>query len=144
MLLVNKLKMKDIRYVLEKYNMRKGEQERICSFAKSHRKLFRYLSKAKLKPSQIFSILEPLSYEVIILIMAMSSKKIIKKRVEDFLSLYDGTRLHISGKDLVKLGIKPGAHFKDALKKTLYAKIDGKVKAKPDELRFIKKLMGCQ
>ena len=140
-LLTSNLKMKDIDYIVRKYNIRKTEQDRIYSFVRLRKKLLSCLVKPKLKPSQIFSILEPLSYEVVILIRAVSNKEIIEKRIEGFLSLYNGVRLQIGGKDLIGLGVKPGVYFRDVLKKTLYAKIDGNIKTKSEELRFVKRLI---
>jgi len=140
-LLLAKLSIKDIEHIVKKYNIRKSEQERICSFVRLRKKLLSSLVKPKLKPSQIFSILEPLSYEVIVLIKAISHKEIVKKRIDDFLSLYSDIKLDITGKDLINLGIKPGAYFRDILEKTLHAKIDGKIQTKSEELNFAKRLI---
>jgi len=142
LLLIYNLRLQDVHYIIRKFNIRRGDQKRIYSFIRLHRKLFKSLAKSKLTPSQIFAILEPLSYEVIILIKAISPKEIIKKRIGKFFSFYNGVRLHIKGTDLVELGIKPGANFKDVLKNTLFAKIDGKLKSKSGELRFVKKFIG--
>ena len=72
--------------------------------------------------------------------MAKCGRNLMKKRATDFLCKYNGIRLKIKGADLKKLGVEPGPDFTRILKKTLYAKIDGKLKTKKDELSFAKKL----
>jgi tRNA nucleotidyltransferase (CCA-adding enzyme) len=42
----------------------------------------------------------------------------------------------ISGKDLIKLGLKPGPIYRDIFQAALDAKLNGKLKTKKDELDF--------
>ena len=45
-------------------------------------------------------------------------------------------KLHLGGEDLKKAGIEPGPHFKELIRKTLYAKLDGRIKTKTEEVGF--------
>jgi hypothetical protein len=47
----------------------------------------------------------------------------------------------MSGNDLKRLGPVSGPQFKKVLEKTLYAKIDGRLSTKAQELAFAKKLL---
>ena len=140
-LLVSKLSVKDMYSIVKRYNIRKSEYEKIYSFLKNKNKILKFLSKPNLKGSEIFELLEPLSSEVLVALWAVSSKNIAKKRIEKFLIVYSGIKLYIGGRDLIRLGIKPGAQFKDILKQVLYKRIDGELHKRSEEIKFVKRLI---
>ena len=49
---------------------------------------------------------------------------------------YAHVKLDLRGDDLKKAGIEPGPHFKELIRKTLHAKLDGRIKTKSEELAF--------
>ena len=139
--LIDKLSLKESLKVCDRFVMRRSSRLRIISCKRFEKKVVAILCAGKLiKPSRLYKLLEPLSYEALIFLMAKCGKGLVKKRVRDFLCEYNGVRLKIRGSDLKKLGMRPGPDFTRILKKTLYAKIDGKLKTKKDELLFAKKL----
>ncbi|MDD5044769.1 MAG: hypothetical protein PHU91_04590 [Candidatus Omnitrophica bacterium] len=123
-----------------KFAFRMGETKRIQSYAHAFNKADTLLAKKDIAPSKVYQLLEPLSYEVIILIRALTRKKEVKMNIEDFFRVYNGTRIHVNGDDLKSLGIKPGPAFKNILIKLLYAKIDYQFKSKEEELAFVRTL----
>ncbi len=105
-------------------------------------------SKSAMAPSRIYRLLEPLSFEVILLVMAKAALlkpdakvKLAKSRIREFLNKYNGMRTHIKGDDIKALGLKPSPRFKTILDKVLYNKLDGKLKTKKEELAYVKKLI---
>jgi tRNA nucleotidyltransferase (CCA-adding enzyme) len=99
-------------------------------------------------PSRIYKLLEPLSFEVILLILANAAllgspakSDRASSRIKDFLCKYNGTRIYIKGDDLKALGLKPSPKFGEILIKVLYHKLDGKLRTKTEELAFVKKLI---
>jgi len=139
--LLDGLRLKEIKEICREFSLRMGETKRIYSYAETQASLDRKLSMRNILPSQIYACLEPLSYEVILLIKAKSANPLTKKHIEDFFKVYNGTRLYTSGEDLKKIGVKPSPYFKHILDKTLYAKIDHKLLTKEAELLFIKKML---
>ena len=121
--------------------MRRGEQIRILSFKKADKKFVSHLTRAKLSPSRIFSILEPLSYETILLIKAKYKSLFLKKHIEDFFEIYNGMRIYIGGHDLGSLGVPPGPAYKKIFTRVLNAKLNGRIKTRQEELALIKKLV---
>ncbi|MBU1038586.1 MAG: hypothetical protein KJ994_05990 [Candidatus Omnitrophica bacterium] len=104
-------------------------------------------SKRDIAPSRVYKLLEPISYEVILLIMAQAAlinsnakATLVISRIKEFLAKYDGTSLQISGDDLKSMGFRSGPAFKVILDKVLYNKIDGKLKSKKDELEYARAL----
>jgi tRNA nucleotidyltransferase (CCA-adding enzyme) len=125
---------------LNRFSFKRGERKRILSYVIKEKKLRKTLRK-KLKPSKVYMHLQPLSYEVILLLLAKSKDKNIKKNIEDFLKIYNNVRLKISGKDLKELGISEGPDYQTILKKLLYAKLDRGINTKEKELSFVRSLI---
>lgn len=127
----------------DKFVFRRGERLRMLSYKRCAARAIKILSsKRALSPSKIYSVLEPLSYEVTLLVMARAKSRLAKSRIKDFLEKYNGMRIKIRGGDIKGLGLAPGPDFKRILKKVLYKKIDGDLKTKRDELKYVKKLIG--
>jgi len=131
----------EIESVSAKFGLRKGEEKRIESFIRFNKRLIELLSKRKVPPVTIFNQLEPLSYETIILLRAFSANKNVKENIGNFLEVYNGLRLFISGKDLAGLGIIPGPKYQKIFSKVLEAKLSGQVKSLSQELEMIKELI---
>ena len=134
------LSFKDLQKVIREFAFHKGESSRIISLKENFKKIEKELSRKNVRPRTVYRFLEPLSYEVILAMMVLSRRPVMRQRCEDFLSIYNGQRLHIRGEDLGSLGIKPGPHYKKILDELLYAKIDGKVKDREEELRLAERL----
>ncbi len=139
--LLEALTIKDIKVIFKKFVFRKGEEKRILSFKKINHRFILKLEQDKIKPSKIFNLLEPLSYEVIILLKAKYKDRLIQQRIEDFFEIYNGMQIFVSGHDLRRLGIAPGPYYQKIFTKVLNAKLDGRVKTKEQELKLIKELI---
>ncbi len=134
------LRLTDIKKAVFEFALHKGESSRILSLKQNFLKVSKELSKKNVRPSMVYRLLEPLSYEVILLIMVLSKNRLLNQRVEDFLSVYSSQRLSVRGEDFAALGIKPGPDFKKILSELLYAKIDGKLKDREEELKEAQRL----
>ncbi|QAT17284.1 hypothetical protein BU251_05835 [Candidatus Velamenicoccus archaeovorus] len=135
------LALRRLKETMLAFAFRKGESRRVLSYRKDAAVLERRLAKQDLRPSEAYRLLEPLAYEVVVLVYALSAKKRVKDRIRDYLVVHHGTRLHVRGEDLAFLGFRPGPHFKKILMAILYAKVDGKLEGKNEELALAKKMM---
>jgi tRNA nucleotidyltransferase (CCA-adding enzyme) len=99
------------------------------------------LSRPGIEPARIFSLLNPLSYETIIALRAKYNNRVLKKHIADFLEVYNGICILVSGKDLHCLGLSPGPRYQEIFTMVLNAKLNGKVKTKEEELLLIKELL---
>ena len=138
--LIDQLNINNIKLICKKFAFRRGEEKRILIYKKLNPKFIKELSRDKIKASRVFSFLEPLSYEVIILIKAKFKNSNLRKNIEDFLEIYNGTRLYISGADLHKLGLTPGPYYRKIFHRVLNAKLNGLVKTKKEELGLINRI----
>jgi tRNA nucleotidyltransferase (CCA-adding enzyme) len=141
MALWDELSVSEAASLCQKFAFQRGETKRILSYKKLNRRFIRELSQRGIKPSRIFSLLEPLSYEVIILVKAKYKNKILRRHISDFLEIYNGMRVLVRGHDLHGLGLKPGPGYQKIFSRVLTAKLDGGIKTKEEELRLIKELL---
>ncbi|MEW6328202.1 MAG: CBS domain-containing protein [Thermodesulfobacteriota bacterium] len=89
-------------------------------------------------PSEIYTLLRPLSAEFLLYMMAKAAKKTGQKAISLYITRLSSVKPQINGDDLIALGIEPGPQFKTILEAVLRAKLDGLVKTKSDELRFVR------
>ncbi|UCH12585.1 MAG: CBS domain-containing protein [Candidatus Omnitrophota bacterium] len=143
MAMVNSLALKEIKSMCERFVFTKGDTKRLLSAKMGANRIAQLLDrKEDMKPSQIYMYLEPLSYEVILFIMAKTKTKEAKGRISLFFTKYNSIKLRITGIDLKKIGLTPGPTYKKVLNKILYAKLDGRIKSKQDEIGLAEKLIG--
>ncbi|MDD2690058.1 MAG: hypothetical protein PHT41_07925 [Candidatus Omnitrophica bacterium] len=136
--IIDSLDIKQAMHVCSRLALRKGDVKRISAYKKVTRKFILKLACEKIKPSQVYALLEPLSYEVILLLKAKYKNRRIQRHIEDFLTVYNGMRIHLGGHDLKRMGLEPGPAYKKIFKKILNAKLDGLVRTKEEEVALIK------
>lgn len=142
MALFGRLSYNEVSKVCDRFVFRRGERLRILSYKRrANAAMDALAAKAGCPPSRVYRIFEPLSFEVSLLIMAGTGSKLVRARIRDFFERYNGARISIKGEDLKAMGLEPCPEFKTILKKILYAKIDGALKTKKDELEYAKKLI---
>ena len=139
--LISHLSVSDIKIVCRRLALRAGEERIILTFKQIRPGFVSRLNKKLVKPSVVFHLLEPLSYEAIILLKAKIRNRYLHKKIEEFLLHYNGMRTHITGHDLNSLGIAPGPEYQKILGKVLDGRLDGLVKTKEEELTLVKRII---
>jgi tRNA nucleotidyltransferase (CCA-adding enzyme) len=91
------------------------------------------------KKSEIHKVLETLSQETMLFIMAKTKSEEIKKAISNYVTYKDVLKPLFTGEDLKKLGIKEGPVYKEILETLKDAKIDHNLKTKEEEEIFVKK-----
>ncbi|MBC8199063.1 MAG: CBS domain-containing protein [Desulfobacteraceae bacterium] len=74
--------------------------------------------------------------ELILYMMAVTKQKRIKKSISRYFTKLRYITTSVTGKQLIKMGLKPGPIYREILEAVLYAKLDGKLKTANDELKF--------
>ncbi|MDD5174155.1 MAG: CCA tRNA nucleotidyltransferase [Candidatus Omnitrophica bacterium] len=128
-------------YFCNKFELKRGEKLRVISYNRQSGRILKTLNaRRKILPSKIYRLLEPLSHEATLLLMAVSRSDIGKGRIMEFFHKYNGMRTAVKGDDIKALGVKNGAHFARIMEKILYKKLDGIFRTKEEELAYAKKL----
>ena len=94
------------------------------------------------KHYSLYRILSPLTPEVLLYGMAKTRSEKIKKSISTFFTKLKGTKVSLSGRELITMGHKPGPLFKEIFDSILEAKLDGDVSTKEDEIEFVKERFG--
>lgn len=126
--------------VCQRYAFRRGESSRLICFKKIGTAFIRKLSGTSVHPSRVFCLLEPLPYEVILMLRAKFANPNMQRHIADFFSVYNGMRISLHGEDLQKLGLRPGPQYQQIFERVLRAKLDGKASSRQDELALAKKI----
>ena len=90
------------------------------------------------KPSQIYDILNPLSIEGMLFMMAKVTQEKIKKAISLYLTKLRSVKIEVKGDDLIEMGMSRGSEIGLMLKEIKNARLDGLLKDKNDEIEFIK------
>lgn len=125
--------------VAQKFALSRGEAKRISTYKSIKSAFVAKLSAGNIKPARVYHLLEPLSYEVIIMLRAKYRNKNLLKQIDAFFGSYNGMRVHITGDDLGRLGIKPGPRYQKIFRKVLDARLNGLVKSKEEEVMLARK-----
>ncbi|MFA5146353.1 MAG: CCA tRNA nucleotidyltransferase [Candidatus Omnitrophota bacterium] len=142
MALIDGLTYAQSRELCGRFAFRRGETMRILSHKKHGRAIMRALGvKGAVPPHVVYRLLEPLSYENVLFLMARADSKKARSRIKDFFEKYSGSGLTVRGSDLKALGLRPGPEFSRILRKVLYRKIDGALPAREDELKYLRSLV---
>ena len=139
--LIDQLDLNQTEELLQRFPFRRKEQSTIRISKNSDEAILNNLAKTKvIQPSRVYSLLRPLPKEAILKIMAKTPILRVRSRISDYLLNYLHLRLKIKGKDLKREGFKPGPEFGRVLEMVLYARLDGRVKTRSDELGFVRRL----
>ncbi|MDD5617839.1 MAG: hypothetical protein PHG69_01990 [Candidatus Omnitrophica bacterium] len=140
-ILLYRLDLKTLQNFLRQYAFHRGDTKRIISFKKQFVKIDRKLSSKNLSAVKLNDITSPLSYEVIMLVLAVSKNKLTKNRIRDFFIKHHHKKLAITGNDLLVLGVKPGPEFKNIFRKIFLARINGEVCGRQEEIELARKII---
>ena len=99
----------------------------------------RVAHKRRIRRSEMYELLKPLSTEVKLFMMAKATKKETQQWISLFFTTLRGQRPILKGKDLVRLGVRPGPIMKEILVDLLRARLDRRIKTKEEEVDYVKK-----
>ncbi len=142
LVILDDLTEKETRDVFSRFSFKRSVQDCVFLGKKEEKKIFRIIDRnAVIAPSRLYKLFKPLPVEVLLFFMAKTKTMKKKEFYIKFLRKYANIKLKISGHDLKKIVPFTGPRFKQALEQTLYAKIDGLVFTKKEELEFARKII---
>jgi tRNA nucleotidyltransferase (CCA-adding enzyme) len=94
--------------------------------------------RKRLSAKEIYDLFKPLPVEAILYVMAKAEEKEVQKAISLFFTQLNAMKVSLRGKDLQELGIKPGPLYREILDTLLVARLEGKIKTKAEEMRYVK------
>lgn len=98
--------------------------------------------KTEPDPVQLYEFFKDLSMESIFLLASVAERSEIKRLAIKYLTELKDIRPALTGKDLLKLGIKPGPSYSKIFRQILHEKLRGRLKTKEEEVEFVKGKLG--
>jgi tRNA nucleotidyltransferase (CCA-adding enzyme) len=142
MILTQNINPAGIKSLAQGFSLPRQDIRRMESFRKNALPAAKKIDKkGPMHAHRIYQILHLLSYEELVALLGMSESRRMRRRINFFLRNLRQVRLKIKGRDLRKLKLSPGPKYSSVLEKVLYARLNGKVKSKGDELKFARTLI---
>jgi len=138
-LLLDGAERQQIESFSHRYSFTREEKETLFVSCRGWREIVKKLKVPKIKPSSIYFFLKSYPREALIIAMAGTESKLVKKRVILYLSSLQKVTLEISGNDLKKMGYRPSPEFSRILEEAKKAKLNGSIKTREEEIDFIRK-----
>jgi tRNA nucleotidyltransferase (CCA-adding enzyme) len=121
---------------LERLQPSRGVRLAVHDAIDAVRRIPRELSRTRSRrPSVIHRACHGRSTEALLAVLATTSSASTRRSVRVYLDLLRDARADITGRDLVKAGIRPGPAVARGLEAALVAKLDGKARGRREQLR---------
>ena len=143
--------------------LKEGEREALCQRLAMNEKLRKRVLEGKLqadrillqifswinadrrpKRSEIYDILDPLSTESKLFMMAKTTQVATRRYISLYFTQLKDTKPLLRGKDLIQMGMKSGPLIRRALTGLLKARLDEQVITRQDEMEYISKAQGMK
>jgi tRNA nucleotidyltransferase (CCA-adding enzyme) len=143
--------------------LKEGEVEELCQRLAMNDKLKKRVREGKLqadqallqifswintdrqpKRSEIYDILDPLSTESKLFMMAKTTQVATRRYISLYFTQLKDTKPLLRGTDLIQMGIKSGPSIKVALNGLLKARLDEQVITRQDEMEYISRAQGTE
>ena len=100
------------------------------------------LYKFKGNNYQLYTILEPYDTETLLYIMAKTNSDKIKRLVSNYFTKLKGPKIELKGKDLLKMGFKPGPLFREIFDRLMEAHLNNRIKTRQEEVKLVEETFG--
>jgi tRNA nucleotidyltransferase (CCA-adding enzyme) len=113
-------------------------QRRLMEGSREGYKVLQQARRKRLSAKEVYTLFKPLPIEVILYVMAKAEEKEVQKAISLFFTQLNTMKVSLRGRDLRDLGIKPGPLYREILDALLVGRLEGKIKTKADEMRYVK------
>ncbi len=86
---------------------------------------------------ELYTLLNTYDTEILLFLMAATSSERTRRLISLYFTKLKGTRVELSGKELIGLGMKPGPIFKQVFDDILKARLNQEIQSKEDELALV-------
>ena len=128
---------KELDKISRRLILSKKERKLVCSLGKVKNIAEKMDSLKAATPGRICRMLKDIPVELLIMIVAAANTGKVKRLVLKYLSDWRKVKTALSGDDLLRMGLEPGPDFKRILDNVLYAKLNGHLKTKQDEVTYV-------
>jgi len=136
--MIDELKENEVIEVCHRLSLSERLKERLTKGRQDTRTiLYEFFKDKRMRPSHIYRLLKPISLEVLLFMMAKAKDETSKRYISLYLTELHKVNISLSGKDLKAMGIEPGPIYKEILDRILNGRLDGEIKGREEERRFV-------
>ena len=139
MVLLRQFKPDATRAICENFEMASRYQVIFCEERfRADQCLFWLRRHLPLENSKTYRELSVFRVELLLYMMAVTRNEAVQKAISNYFTQLRQITTSIRGKDLRRIGVKPGPVYREILDATLNAKLNGRIKTRSDELNFVR------
>lgn len=128
------LKPEGISYYCDYIRLPKKRKSSLLTIIKNYPFILKNLTQVQaLEDADIYELLSKIPGEGILFLMAISKHELLQKRVEHYLTNIRKRKRRLTGKDLIKMGMKPGVSLGKVLSLLQKDVLNGKVSSYQEE-----------
>lgn len=142
--LLRRLTGREGRGLLRNIGLAVTESAKVLGLEREVGKVVKLLRRQRrARPRKVYELLTPVPVELLVFVLAAFSKtKKIQAKVHNYLFRYRPLRQQLPVRELELLGVPQGPRFDQILEQFFYARLDGKLRSRPEQIRFLKKASG--
>ncbi|MGH7407679.1 MAG: hypothetical protein ACREKF_06685, partial [Candidatus Methylomirabilales bacterium] len=130
----------EARSVARRLGLPPGRLTDLSATLTAYRRLRRQFAKDQpLTASRITRLLADAPLEAVLLLMARAPASRVERALSEYLTHYTRVRPLLTGNDLKALGIRPGPIYREILNSLRYARLDGRLTSREDEVQFLRR-----
>ncbi len=123
--------------IIKKLRLSRDRAEAIIDACQKIPDILEKLKQEVLNPSAVVSCLEPLTVETVLLAYAMTENNTIRGHLKVYMEALKHIRPRLKGSDLKRMGLEPGARYRQIIDSLKQAVLDGEVRTPQEELDYV-------
>ncbi len=137
--MIDRLNAEEAEKLLRKCDIKRAHASAIMIAKNSGTQVLHEFEKNKKNGNaDIYRLLHDIPLDVSLYLMAKSGRLQTKKAFSIYFTKLQHSRVHLTGNDLKKLGIKPGKRYRQILDSVQDAVLNAQVSGREEELQFVK------
>ncbi|MBN4062753.1 MAG: polynucleotide adenylyltransferase [Alkaliphilus sp.] len=126
-------------FILNYFIGSKIHESQVLEALKNRKEIYSFLGKTNVDLFQLYKTLKPFKSETIVFYYNDCDNSLAQNNLLYYYNKLRNTKISLTGKDLMKLGIKPGPVYKNILNKVTEARVKGFLRTKNEEIEFAAK-----
>ncbi len=131
----------DVKYLSYRFRLKKKERLALVALLERVPLALERIKAKEISPSRIYHLFKGMPEEGMLLMLALSSDRVVEERVGYYYEKLRTMGPSLSGKNLLDMGMKPGPEIKQVLETLHEAVLDGKVKGEEEEYQYVRGLL---
>lgn len=136
---ISNIAVDELPFILNYFTGIKVHEGQVVEAMKKKDKIYGFLSKTNVDLFQLYKTLKPFKPETIIFYYNDCDNSLAQNNLLHYYNKLRNTKISVTGKDLMKLGIKPGPVYKQIIDDVTEAKVKGFLRTNSKEIEFAAK-----